>query len=247
MIQLPPIATYNCGSASAERLGRDLDRLVMNGVRVICLQEASDRRGELRAFRRRHSGWRAYRAPLRPGGPAVPILWDARHLAVERKRSVKAVGRRWVGPEGAGPTYSKTKRITEVRLRDRDTGLTFTVADTHPIPSATRLDLSDREHAARMRHYNDHVDAVIRRPAKTSGLYLLAGDLNAEPSFPPLHRLVRADWHGWTGEGTHGRRSIDHVLAHGRRLHTYGFPVLLAMSSDHRAVIRVYEYRGGPA
>jgi len=249
VIGLPPIATYNCGSASAERLGRDLDHLA-ELFSVICLQEASDRRRVIKAFRRRHPGWRAFRARLRPGGPAVPILYDARQLDRRRRRSVKAVGRRWVGPEGAGPTYAKTKRINELTLRDRHTGLVFTVGNTHFIPSATRGDLEHREKAARIQHYSDHLDAVIRRPAKVSGPYVLAGDFNATPDFPPLHRLSRADWHGWTSFGTHGHRAIDHVLAHGRRLHAVGAAELLDhLSSDHSAVGRIYEYeyRGGAA
>jgi len=241
----PTSATYNCGPASDGRLADDLGFMAYMGVQVICLQEASDRRRALKAFRKAHPSWRIYRARLRLGGKATPILWDASAVEVLRKRAPLAVGRRWVGPKGAGPTYSKTKRVLEVdarllvQLRTTDgRSPVARYANTHLIPSAGRTDLGPAEEAARRAHYREHRGVLLHQAAASPHPFILHADLNATPDSLLVRDLRKAGFVGWHDSPTEGDRAIDQILGYGHLLPVGGATVLRHLSSDHAAVVR---------
>jgi endonuclease/exonuclease/phosphatase (EEP) superfamily protein YafD len=191
---------------------------------VLGLQECSDRGDVLTAFTRRTN--RRVWVGLAPGAPAVPILYH-RSLDVEARFSRLAVPRMYVG-RGAGPSWSKAKAVTGIRVGD------LVVLNTHMIASL---------HASRLRrlHYRIHVAVLVRmvRRRLRRGLrVVLIGDFNAEPDHRLLKPLRDLSMGQQTNRPTHGARMIDLIWT--RRLSTVSRDVVRGLSSDHRAAFAVF-------
>lgn len=215
------VATLNLGDGPDDRKAAALDRLVEQGVDVICLQEASDRRAMLRAWASAND-WVLHHGDT-PGAGAVPILFRE-GLPVTETASREAVPRTFVGP-GAGPDTSKPKVVTSVRLEDGEQ-----VLNTHLTPSATRPWAWRRR-----RHYRRHI-AVLKEMVENRerGRIILVGDFNAPPTFRLLKPLLRLGMVQATPDATMGRRLIDHTwIKRGRVVSAR----VLEVPSDHRAVI----------
>lgn len=220
------VATWNIGDGPGKT--RDLDMLRKH-AHVIGLQEASDRAADLDDFLSSHPRWALWRGD-RPGAAAVPVLYRSDRLELLDATGVLAVPPRFVGP-GAGPGVSKPKIVSTLHLRDKKSGGEFRVLNTHFIPSATR------QLPGRRQHYADHMAALVRLLDRLDGPVILTGDFNA----PPRFELLAPIWGrltGWTDEGTHGSRAIDHVV-HTKDVR--GDVDVLATSSDHDAVVGDFE------
>lgn len=248
------IETFTVGQWNWGDTGRNvtLDTLAEKGT-IICLNEVSDRTPDIAAFLRTHPNWRQFYADL-DGGPATRILIDTeRHGAPAAVISHPGVEARFVGKgkfrngkwTAAGPRRSKAKPIIEVALANG-----VHIFALHMIASATKTEaqLGTRTYEARRDHYEDMVvalfDAVDLVPAGEP--VVVAGDLNAEPSFEllePLQQYLSAG-HGfvnWTGEGTFGAQRIDHILyLPGRDLEVTDTRVTDS-TSDHRKLEADFE------
>jgi len=181
-------------------------------VTLIGTAEATDRAQLLDDVCHRH-GFARTRSML-PGASAVVALWRRRTWKRRRFRAALAVVRSWVGPEGAGPTWSKTKRITFLVLRHRASGELITVLVTHFIPSVTRNDLSPAETQARARHHAQHMRKLVAlvKAQPHDRTVVVMCDANAQRHDRELAPLVDLALVGWgTKPDMHGRR-IDHVL-----------------------------------
>lgn len=222
------VATLNIGPGADLELPAD----------VLACQEATDQRPATRTFAKDHPDWAVFHSIL-PGRNAVPILArrDLGHLRVTYHL---AVGRRWVGPKGAGPTYSKAKYVTHLTV-----GTGLHVLNTHLIPSATRSEayLGPKEWAARRRHFRDHVAAIVALVDTLAGDVILCGDLNATPDFELLAPLHALGFVGWTTEPTEAGRPIDHVLILLRPRLTQTRVRVIGTRSDHDAAVATFEER----
>lgn len=206
----------NFGNASDERVFADLVRATNAlGVTVWGFCEGADRDGVLAEFTVTE-GWSTYHG-RRAGGASVPGAWQVKTWAFLGGHAVTAVPRTWVGPKGAGPEFAKAKVITVIVLRHRVTGVVVTFVITHPIPSVTRRGLAVRERVARRKHYRRHVRALAAVVEGIDTAVVVMADLQAPRTFKLLHPLHRVGLRGWTTEGTHGRRPIDHVLTRDAR------------------------------
>ena len=229
------VGTWNVGE---DGTGKNLVTVaamcdVLNG------QEVGDRDAMLNAFLVSNPLWTLCAGVIRGSGSVRVLVNTATMGEVVSATSVLAVEPRELGPHGAGPDDSKPKVITRVDLANG-----ATILNTHFIPSATRTKsyLGEREWKARRRHYADHVAAIIRLVGTIDGPVVLAGDFNAEPDFELLAPLRALGFDGWTAEGTHGRRAIDHVLhLTDRGLDVVGPTEVLDTDSDHAAVVVPYE------
>lgn len=272
--RLGDAASLNIGDGPNPVKIQGIVHLIVMGVTLIGMQEGSDRapmlsqllellkhpaavarrtnavRHDRRVTRRRlrAAGWRVYQ-PTVPGGRAVPIAYDSRVWRLRRTRSLLAVARMWVGAMGAGPTWAKPKVINLAVLVHRETGEVVEHLNTHMIPSADRENLSPREKAARLNHYERQAEALtaaVRRAERRGHGVVVTLDANATRMSRLVDPLREAELVGWTVNGTHGHRGIDHVLTvrHGR---VVGQPaaVIFLPGFDHRAVIRGLWVRDG--
>ena len=230
------VASWNIGNGT----GGDLVTIARTAD-VICLQEASDRDAMINAFTLANPDWILFRSDA-PGAHAVPILVNTTTAGLVMEVTAPlAVPRRFVG-RGAGPRFSKPKVITHVEL---DNGTH--VLNTHMIASATRRRryLGRIAWLARRRHYRDHIAAIVALADTLDGPVTLCGDFNAEVDFDLIQPLLGFD--GWTAEGTHGRRAIDHVLhLPDRGLTVTGPTEVIDTASDHAAVVVPFEREETP-
>lgn len=232
--------SLNLGHASTSRVVADLGNLARHGATVLGLQEAGDREDALRQFVRQRPSWRLYRPPAPVGAPSVPIAYDSASWTRARARTLLAVVGMWVGAVGAGPTRAKPRVLNIVVLRHRKHRQRVKFINTHLLASITRTNLPAREEAARARNAREHLRVLLRVVARTRLPLVLMGDFNAPTGHSILEPLARAGLRGWSTEGTHGKRPIDHVLSQGlQRLDTQVLPT----SSDHDAVLATLALR----
>jgi endonuclease/exonuclease/phosphatase (EEP) superfamily protein YafD len=152
---------------------------------------------------------------------------------------VLAVPRRFLGPKGAGPSFSKAKRINILLLERRGKGRPrrLRVFNTHLIPSARR-NLPAQEKANRRQHVRDHIAALVReigappRPVPV----VVTGDFNGPGSWDLLKPLKDIGVTGFSPKPTHKGEALDHVLARGLQLRRFA---RIKVASDHLAVMRV--------
>ncbi len=242
------VATYNCGDTGTLS---DLEELVAAGVDIICCQEMSDRwKTIIQAFLRRHPGWAAYKGGL-PGAAADPILVNVDKLGPVTVVEHAGIGRRWVGKgrfvrgkwTAAGPMFAKPKPMTQFVLADGTS-----IFNRHKVASVTKSKaaLGKRTFEARRKHYRDDNAVFLAVAATIPGPILYVGDLNSEADFElndPLHDFGLI---GWTTDGTHGNRAIDHVLhLPGRGLTVTGLVEVVPTDSDHHAVVVPYQREEG--
>lgn len=234
------VASLNLGHASTTKVVADLTMLARHGATVVGLQEAGDREAVLRLFTRQHPSWCVYRPASPVGAPSVPIAYDRRTWRRARVRSILAVAAMWVGAVGAGPTTAKPRVVNVTVLRHRQQRQHIKVGNTHLLASITRTNLPPKEEAARRRNVQQHLHALLRLVVRTRLPLVLTGDFNAPTGHQLLEPLARAGMRGWSVEGTHGSRPIDHVLTKGlQRLDSQVYPT----SSDHDAVLATLDWR----
>lgn len=190
---------------------------------------------------------------------ATPILWNSRRFALVDSGNEQVTEDWYVGPAGAGPSTFQEKFITWVQLRDRATGRSFFVLNTHFIPSVQGAGgYPNTKLPARLEHFQQHMSALqaLVTTFRETGLpVLVTGDFNVNfrrdkvirPEMFPYASLdavgARATFAavGEPGYGSHvggdGKRLIDYVAyTLGPRLSPVRNGVMLGFNSDHRPV-----------
>lgn len=248
------VASDNLGDVSTLKLIADWRTLHGIGVRRIGWQEAGDRSALFNVLA--IGLWATYR-PLAAGAGSVPISWHRPTYKVLARGWRLCVPSRYLGPKGAGPSRSKPKGVTWLRLRHRASGQTECHLNTHMIVSAARGDLPLKEHLARVAAYEDQVDGIVKLVRELRVLYphdriVLTLDSNADPKSQLVRPLVMVGFRGWTPVGTHGRSRYDHVVvvtseASVGSLTVSGAGYVPALSGDHRKPVRRLTYRRRPS
>jgi endonuclease/exonuclease/phosphatase family metal-dependent hydrolase len=260
------VASYNTAShIRTRRAVGDVVRLAETGADVLGLQEMAspDRRARV-ARRLVACGDCRFRAFVPRGAVpgSMPILYRAHrfHLLGSGSRQITDATR--VGSRGAGPAVLRARYVNWVHLRERRTGRSLFVLNTHAVPTVQgESGGPNTRQPRRLAIYRKHmrgVQEMIRRFERRGARVFLTGDLNVNyrtdcrraAHLFPYHRLgevgMRASYRalGMPERGTHvlpngsDRRLIDYVyyLPH-RSARPEEQHVLHGYSSDHRPLL----------
>ena len=260
------VASYNTASTlRTRRAVGDVVRLAETGADVLGLQEMAspDRRSRV-ARRLVTCGDCRFHAFVPRGAVpgSMPIYYRAHrfHLLGSGSRQVTEAAR--VGSRGAGPDVLRARYVNWVHLRERRTGRSLFVLNTHAVPTVqvgsggpnTRLPQRLALYRKHMRGLQD----MVARFEKKGGKVFLTGDLNVNyrtdcrvaARLFPYHRLGEVGMHasyralGMPERGTHvlpsgsDKRLIDYVYYLPRRsVRPEEQHVLHGYSSDHRPLL----------
>ncbi len=261
------IATYNTEAQVRTRVAvRDIVRLTETGADVVGLQEmgSPDRRSRvLQALVTcQDCKFRAYI----PSGGAVPrstpILYRAHRFTLEGSGSRQLTDATRVGAQGAGPDVLRARFVNWVHLRERRTGRSLYVLNTHAVPTVqVGSGGPNKKLPKRLAIYREHMrglQEMVTHFKDKGGKVFVVGDLNVNyrtdcrvaAGLFPYHRLgevgLRASFGalGMPERGTHvlpsggDRRLIDYVYFLPRdSVHPEEQHILRGYSSDHRPVL----------
>ncbi|MBX5483807.1 MAG: endonuclease/exonuclease/phosphatase family protein [Myxococcaceae bacterium] len=242
------IGTYNILFKTTLKQNReDLARLIKQ-TGVINLQEFTPEHNKLFAWLK-EQGWGHYHAPH----TGEPVIWD------KRKYELVAAGTKKLNDavDNLGPTHRHytAHRATWVRLRDKRTGKVFTTVSVHTIAHNRGPKKTPRTDAIERHQFRELAELTAK--LKKHGPVIIGGDLNSTPRHAatwPKKILrsahLRSNWSELgmkgVGEGTHGRRFIDHFLTLTTmrdRLKLLKHRIVYGLHSDHNAVIGKYRLK----
>lgn len=262
------IATYNIRNKIAPEVAvADLQELAASGADIIGTQEMGSRkrRDAIQAAMVdcEQCVFGAHMVnPAEVG--ATPILYRTDRFDLEDLGSRLAADRTFVGRKGAGPSTIAAKYVNYVKLREKTTGRSLYVLNSHAVASVQGPDGGSSGNTRRMAMYSQHMEtlkSMVREFTSRGVSVFVLGDLNVnyrrdvrvqDPLFPYVNMSevrVQASYEtlGMPDVGTHGdgTRLIDYV-SHLRRkvLTPLSQDVLRGYASDHRPVLVKFELAG---
>ena len=268
------IATFNTAATSTTRQGfNDVKNLLAAGPDIVALQEMSSwkkrEKVRIRLLDCETCAWDGWiPVPAVQGG--LPILWRSDKFTMLGRDWIQVAPETYVGPKGAGPSTMNAKYIVRVRLRDKLTGRTIWILNTHFVPTVQGPDGGRNSNTKRIQLYKKHMaglQGVMDKVAteEGGGLVFVTGDFNVnyrndkvrqDPVFPYSAlgaKKFRASYNklGEPGTGTHvlsngfDKRLIDYVhYKPTRRVIALNQRIVTGMNSDHRPLIVDFKVTG---
>jgi len=222
------------GSNSSGNIAAGVKDMIAGGATVFGLQEmgAEPKRAAAAAAA---SGY-----TMTTDRTAVPIFYKTSQY------TAKATGREEAFPDGqrvesgVDGTIVGPKFVTWAHLTDRTTGQDLAVINTHLLPSVQTGGKLDPAKPKRVALWKRQVGTVNRLAAgfRAKGIpVVVTGDMNYSGP-PPAFKGLASNWATLNGPATHGKRTIDHVLAGGATPSSQ--EVLKAHGSDHKPLLVTY-------